>query len=91
MSNYEAIEVKEFDKVGIVETQTIKVYFSHTEDFSLISIPEWNWSYLWNIETDDREAIKECTKALNVPMFEEKAEELANRFYRYLVKRKQTN
>ena len=62
------------------------MYFLHTEHYTLISIPAWNWSFLWNlIGTDDREVKEECIKVLSVPMSLGDAEALTDRIYSYLL------
>jgi hypothetical protein len=85
MGDFEKIAVEKFDNVGLLNTTQLSVYFSHTEDYTLISIPEWNWCYLWEVSKNDEVAKQECIKALSVPMFEEPAEELTERFYQYLL------
>lgn len=81
--DYQKVEVKTFEEFG---NSGCMVYFLHTEHYTLISIPEWNWSFLWNlIGTDDRIVKKECIKALSVPMFSRDAEALTERIYSYLL------
>lgn len=80
----EQIKVKVFDylkeRYGIVG-----IYFSHTEDYTIISIPDWNWCYFWNVYYDDDIAKKECARALSDPMHKEHAEEFAEVIYKYLM------
>lgn len=74
----EAKTFKEFGNSGCI------VYFTHTEHYTLIAIPEWNWSFMWDLNLNDEEQIKNCIKALSVPMFESEAEALAARIYNCL-------
>lgn len=67
----------------------VKIYFTNTEDFSLISIPDWSFSFLWELKDDDTVLVDNANKdklikALSVPMFESDAIELANVIFQYL-------
>lgn len=82
---YSKIECRSFEEIG---NGGELVYFSHTENFIITSIPKWNWSYMWNLEIkDDKQMIEECTKALSVPMFSDDAKKLTERIYRHLMGR----
>lgn len=62
----------------------VKLYFTNTEDFTLISVPDWNFSFLWELKDDDNDNKNNLIKALSVPMFESDATELANIIFQYL-------
>lgn len=86
MFEYETIQVKflPFEGYGKVE-----IYFSNTENFSLISIPNWNFSFLWELKDDDTkltdiENKNKLIKALSVPMFERDATKLSDVISQYL-------
>ncbi|XKI14494.1 hypothetical protein GGGNBK_23170 (plasmid) [Sporosarcina sp. ANT_H38] len=77
---------EEFSSSDYGETTT---YFVHTDHYVLISIPVWNWSFMWNFEAYSDEELKAaCTKALTGPMFFEGAKEITERFYQYLLRGK---
>ena len=64
----------------------VSAYFVHTDHYVLISIPTWNWSFMWDFEGFDDEQLKEkCIKALSVPMFSEDAAEATERIHQYLL------
>ncbi|WP_100012307.1 YueH family protein [Lentibacillus sediminis] len=75
IKNYEVLK-KHFGNVD--------VYYTDMEDQILVSIPVWNFSYLWNMIKNDNEAKQECLKALSLPMLEEHAIELSNHIYHYI-------
>ena len=86
MFEYEKIQVEvlPFEGYGNVE-----IYFSNTEDFSLISIPNWSFSFLWNLKDtdtieDDNKNKNELIKALSVPMGESDAVKLSRTISQYL-------
>jgi hypothetical protein len=85
MEESEKITVKKFDNVGLFGTTQLSVYFSHTENYTLISVPDWNWCYLWEMNKNDEVSKEECIKALSGPVFEEPAKELTERFCQHLL------
>lgn len=83
---YQKVEIKHFDLNGY---GALRLFFSHTEDLILISIPEWNWSFLWNLSDndtieDDKRHKDELIKALSIPMFSKEAKDLTNKIENYL-------
>lgn len=67
----------------------VKIYFTNTEDFTLISIPNWGFSFLWNLKDadtieDDNENKNELIKVLSVPMGESDAIKLSQIIFQYL-------
>jgi hypothetical protein len=80
--SYQNIEVKTFKEVG---NNGVLVYFTKTENYALISIPAWNWCYLWDYSISDEQLKQGCIEALSDPMFREEAEQLTERFYQYLL------
>lgn len=85
MKAYKDITVKKFDNASLLGND-VTVYFSDTEDYSLINIPAWNWCYLWEVSKDEALAKEECIKALSIPMFEDDAIQLTQRIYEYLLR-----
>lgn len=83
--SYQNIEVKTFKEVG---NNGVLVYFSKTENYVIISIPAWNWCYLWDYSLSDEQLKQGCIKALSDPLFPENAEQLTERFYEYLLENK---
>lgn len=82
--DYLKLEVRtfeEFNKYG-----SVSIYFTHTENYTLMSIPAWNWSFMWDFSgyTDDQ-LKEECIKALSVPMFDQDAEKATERIVKYLL------
>lgn len=80
----ERIEIKCFDALK-ERYGDPEVYLSHTDTFTLVSIPEWNWSFLWNVSLDDSKAKEQLVKSLLDPMFEDAAEAFVNELYNYLM------
>ncbi|MED4037042.1 hypothetical protein [Niallia taxi] len=82
---YLELEIKAFNEF---RNNGCIAYFMNTEHYSLISIPNWNWSYMWDFNKDDITAKEECIKALSEPMFLDDAIEITERFFQYLLRRK---
>lgn len=73
---------KEFHNNGCI------AYFMNTEHYSLISIPNWNWSYMWDFNKDDTIAKEGYIKVLSEPMFLDDAIEITERFFPIPFKKK---
>lgn len=63
------------------------VHFAHTDDYTLVAIPEWNWCYLWDVFIEDKLAKKQCVDSLSDPMFPDAAVKLTDEIYDYLMGR----
>lgn len=77
-------EIMPFEGYGKVE-----IYFTNTEDFTLISMPNWSFSFLWNLKDadtieDDNKNKNELIKVLSVPMGEADATRLSQIIFQYL-------
>lgn len=61
----------------------VEIYFINTDDYTLIAIPKWNLSFLWNFEIDVTINKAELTKVLSRPMSDSDSEELADKILNY--------
>ena len=61
----------------------IEIYFINTDDYTLIAIPKWNFSFLWDLEIDSIVNKAELIKVLSRPMVDLDAEELADKILNY--------
>ncbi len=64
---------EEFSNSGYGEVTTC---FAHTDHYVLISIPVWNWSFMWDFTAYSDDKLKVASTALTGPMFFEGAEEV---------------
>lgn len=80
MFEYQKMTIKKLPFEGYGD---VKIYLFDTENFSLISIPDWNFSFLWELKDEDTIEIdnknkSELIKVLSVPMGERDAIKLSN-------------
>ena len=61
----------------------IEIYFINTDDYTLIVIPKWNFSFLWDFKIDSIVNKAELIKVLSRPMAGLDAEELADKILNY--------
>lgn len=80
----EHIEMKQFDSLKELYGNP-DVYLSSTETFTLVAIPEWNWSFLWDVDMDDIIAKKKCITAISDPVFPDDAKAFVEELYHYLM------
>lgn len=83
----ERIEVRQFE--ALKDMLNPNVYLSHTDIFTLISIPDWNWSFLWRITNNDEEVklifISALISHASHYFDNESAEKFAEEVYQYLL------
>lgn len=80
----EHVEIKQFDSLKERYGNT-DVYLSHTESFTLVAIPEWHWSFLWDISVNDLTAKKQCMDALSAAISQATAEVFVDELYNHLM------
>lgn len=90
MFEYQKMTVKNLPFEGYGD---IKIYLFDTENYSLTSIPDWNFSFLWELKDDDtieteNENKDKLIKALSVPMGEKDAIKLTNVIFQFMWKGK---
>lgn len=68
----------------------VEFYFVHTAACILISVPSWNWSFLWEFSKDNELARQELQEAveLKVSTEAEGAEQLSHVIYDYVMTEK---
>lgn len=74
-------EIKTFE----LPEQKSELYFSHTETYTLISVPAWNWCYLWTISDNDQKDKQQFKEALKSILGDPASEQMTNRVYQYLM------
>ena len=75
------IEVKTFE----LPEQKPELYFSHTEAYTLISVPAWNWCYLWTISDNDQKDKQQFTEALKGILDDSTAIQITDKVYQFLM------
>jgi len=88
--DYVNLEVKTFEDLGYNDglVRGVSIYFVRTDNYILTSIPEWNWSYIWDfVGATDKELQTGCVKALSIPMGDSDAKKATEKIYRFLTLR----
>lgn len=88
--DYINLEVKTFEDLGYNNglVRNVSIYFVRTDDYILTSIPEWNWSYMWDlVRATDKELKTGCVKALSILMGDSDAKKTTEQIYRFLILR----
>ncbi len=80
----EQVEVKKFEALK-ERYGNVDVYLSYIGDLAVISIPEWNWSHVWDKVNSEGVEMRNCIDALSDPMFEDAAGKLAKEINTYLL------
>lgn len=84
MSN-DFLELKVYDLPKSIDGYgDVEIYFTNTNDFTLIVIPTWNFSFKWELENDSVITKSNLQKALSKPMADSDAEVLADKVLNYL-------
>lgn len=69
--------------------ENVEIHFVDTEDFSLIAVPDWNFSFMWKLNDGDTETTDVATKnklakALTTRLSDSDSKVLASMIYGYL-------
>lgn len=77
------LDIKEF----VAYKETVTFYFMNTDDYTIISVPDWNWCYKVIITDDDMEIEADLTTALMLEMDgpEENKLRLTEEIWEFLV------
>jgi len=78
------VEVKKFDALK-ERYGNVDVFLSHTGELTVISIPEWNWSHVWDKSNSEGLEMLNCIDSLSEPMFKDVAGEFAEEIHTYLL------